>query len=96
MIARHSDIEFQVFFIKTLFNQPRCSCRGIWQNGGMLGKIGIGLEYALKRSGPMSMAPSQFGLFTKSDPALETPNLEYHWLSNCSPSSAQGSTMLHI
>jgi choline dehydrogenase len=42
------------------------------------GKIGIGLEYAFKQSGPMSMAPSQFGLFTKSDPSLETPNLEYH------------------
>lgn len=44
----------------------------------MLGKIGIGLEYALTRSGPMSMAPSQFGLFTKSDESFETPNLEYH------------------
>ena len=44
----------------------------------LLGKIGIGLEYALFRSGPMSMAPSQLGAFVKSDPALETPNLEYH------------------
>ena len=26
----------------------------------------------------MSMAPSQFGMFTKSDPALSTPDLEYH------------------
>ncbi len=42
------------------------------------GKIGIALEYALKRSGPVSMAPSQFGMFTKSDPALATPDLEYH------------------
>jgi choline dehydrogenase len=44
----------------------------------IIGKIGIGLRYALTQSGPMSMAPSQFGMFTKSDPALETPNLEYH------------------
>jgi choline dehydrogenase-like flavoprotein len=44
----------------------------------LLGKIGIGLEYALFRRGPMSMAPSQLGAFVKSDPALETPNLEYH------------------
>jgi choline dehydrogenase len=43
-----------------------------------LGKARIGLHYALMRSGPMSMAPSQFGMFTKSDPALETPDLEYH------------------
>ncbi|MGD9535657.1 MAG: GMC family oxidoreductase [Alphaproteobacteria bacterium] len=44
----------------------------------LLGKLGIGLEYALFRSGPMSMAPSQLGAFAKSDPALETPNLQYH------------------
>ena len=42
------------------------------------GKAGIVLQYALWRSGPMSMAPSQFGMFTKSDPALATPDLEYH------------------
>ncbi len=42
------------------------------------GKLAIVLEYALRRSGPMSMAPSQFGMFTKSDPALATPDLEYH------------------
>ena len=44
----------------------------------LLGKLGIGLEYLLFRSGPMSMAPSQMGAFLKSDPALETPDLEYH------------------
>ncbi len=44
----------------------------------LFGKLGIGLEYALFRSGPMSMAPSQLGAFAKSDPALETPNLQYH------------------
>ncbi len=42
------------------------------------GKAMIGLEYALKRSGPMSMAPSQLGAFTRSDPAQPWPNLEYH------------------
>ncbi|MBO23148.1 MAG: choline dehydrogenase [Rhodospirillaceae bacterium] len=44
----------------------------------IIGKIGIALEYLLKRSGPMSMAPSQLGAFAKSDPALEFPNLQYH------------------
>lgn len=44
----------------------------------LIGKAKIGLQYALNRSGPMSMAPSQFGMFTKSDPALATPDLEYH------------------
>jgi len=42
------------------------------------GKAKIGLEYALKRSGPMSMAPSQLGAFTRSDPAQPHPNVEYH------------------
>jgi len=42
------------------------------------GKAMIGLEYALKRSGPMSMAPSQLGAFTRSSPAHEWPNVEYH------------------
>jgi choline dehydrogenase len=41
-------------------------------------KAGIALEYALKRSGPMSMAPSQLGTFAKSDPSRETANLQYH------------------
>jgi choline dehydrogenase len=44
----------------------------------LLGKAAIGLEYALFQSGPLSMAPSQFGIFTKSDPRLATPDLEYH------------------
>ncbi len=42
------------------------------------GKARIALQYALMQSGPMSMAPSQFGMFTKSDPSLATPDLEYH------------------
>jgi choline dehydrogenase len=42
------------------------------------GKALIGLEYALKRSGPMSMAPSQLGAFTRSDAQQAHANLEYH------------------
>ncbi len=42
------------------------------------GKAMIGLEYALKRSGPMSMAPSQLGAFTRSDPSQPHPNLQHH------------------
>ena len=44
----------------------------------MFGKAKIGLEYLMKRSGPMSMAPSQLGAFTRSSPEHEWPNLEYH------------------
>ena len=43
-----------------------------------LGKARIALEYAAKRSGPMSMAPSQLGAFTRSSAAHAWPNLEYH------------------
>ena len=42
------------------------------------GKALIGLEYAMRRSGPMAMAPSQVGIFTKSRPEKATPDLEYH------------------
>ena len=42
------------------------------------GKIKIGLEYALHRTGPMTMPPSQTGAFVKSDPSQRTANLEYH------------------
>lgn len=41
-------------------------------------KARIALEYAVKQSGPMSMAPSQLGTFAKSDPERETANLQYH------------------
>ncbi|MDR5752053.1 MULTISPECIES: GMC family oxidoreductase N-terminal domain-containing protein [unclassified Caballeronia] len=45
------------------------------------GKLFIGLQYALMRSGPMSMAPSQLGAFAKSnanDASITRPDLEYH------------------
>jgi choline dehydrogenase len=42
------------------------------------GKARIGLEYALRRSGPMSMSPSQLGAFTRSSPDQPHANLEYH------------------
>ena len=42
------------------------------------GKARIGLEYLLRRSGPMSMAPSQLGAFTRSTPEQPWPNVQYH------------------
>lgn len=44
----------------------------------LIGKAKIGLEYVFKRSGPMSMAPSQLGAFTRSSEDKEHANLEYH------------------
>lgn len=59
---------YQVEGVKTL----NTMANSLW------GKALIGLEYALRRSGPMSMAPSQLGAFTRSDPAQPYPNIEYH------------------
>ena len=42
------------------------------------GKARIGLEYAWRRTGPMSMAPSQLGAFARSSPAQERPDLQFH------------------
>jgi choline dehydrogenase-like flavoprotein len=44
----------------------------------LIGKGMIGLEYLLRRSGPMAMAPSQLGIFLRSHARFATPNLEYH------------------
>ena len=48
------------------------------RSSSLIGKAMIGLEYALRRSGPMSMAPSQLGAFTRSTPDKVWPDLEYH------------------
>ena len=68
--------------------QDHLQIRAVFKVGGtrtlntraasLWGKAGIALEYALKRSGPMSMAPSQLGAFAKSDAAKDWPDLEYH------------------
>ena len=44
----------------------------------MLGKARIALEYLWSRSGPMSMAPSQLGAFTRSSAQYAWPNIQYH------------------
>ncbi|MBI3714763.1 MAG: GMC family oxidoreductase N-terminal domain-containing protein [Betaproteobacteria bacterium] len=43
-----------------------------------LGKMQMGLQYALFRTGPLTMAPSQLGAFAKSDPQQASANLEFH------------------
>ncbi|MFZ2065347.1 MAG: GMC family oxidoreductase N-terminal domain-containing protein [Xanthobacteraceae bacterium] len=43
-----------------------------------LGLTRMLMEYALFRRGPLTMAPSQLGLFTRSDPDQERANLQYH------------------
>lgn len=41
-------------------------------------KAKMALEYAFRRTGPLTMPPSQIGAFARSDPGQATPNLEYH------------------
>jgi choline dehydrogenase-like flavoprotein len=43
-----------------------------------LGRARMGLDYALLRRGPLTMAPSQLGLFTRSDPYRERANIQFH------------------
>jgi len=38
----------------------------------------MGLEYAINRSGPLSMAPSQLGMFTRSSAKYERANIQFH------------------
>ena len=42
------------------------------------GRARMGLEYALLRRGPLTMAPSQLGIFTRSQPGQERANIEFH------------------
>jgi choline dehydrogenase-like flavoprotein len=44
----------------------------------LLGPALMAAEYALFRSGPLRMAPSQLGLFTRSSPDHERANIEFH------------------
>ena len=59
---------YKVQGIKTLNQQAN----SLW------GKAMMGLEYALFRRGPLTMAPSQLGLFARSDESVTSPDLEYH------------------
>lgn len=46
--------------------------QSLWRRGLM------GLEYAIWRKGPLTMAPSQLGIFTRSSPQHERPNIQFH------------------
>jgi choline dehydrogenase len=44
----------------------------------LIGRAGIFLDYALRRRGPLTMAPSQLGVFTRSDSGRDRANIQYH------------------
>jgi choline dehydrogenase-like flavoprotein len=41
-------------------------------------RAGMGLDYMLRRRGPLTMAPSQLGAFTRSNPDQDRPNIQFH------------------
>jgi choline dehydrogenase len=44
----------------------------------LIGRGLMGLDYALRRRGPLTMAPSQLGIFTRSDPTRQRANIQFH------------------
>ena len=42
------------------------------------GRLGMGLDYAVRRRGALTMAPSQLGIFARSDAGQDRANLEFH------------------
>jgi choline dehydrogenase-like flavoprotein len=68
--------------------QDHLQQRAIYKVGGIktlnetyhsLARRGLmGLDYALRRRGPLTMAPSQLGIFTRSDPGQERANIQFH------------------
>jgi choline dehydrogenase-like flavoprotein len=44
----------------------------------LLGRAGMGLDYVVRRRGALTMAPSQLGIFVRSDTAQDRANLEFH------------------
>ena len=44
----------------------------------LVGRALMGAEYAVFQTGPLTMAPSQLGIFTRSSPDHERPNIQFH------------------
>jgi choline dehydrogenase len=59
---------FKVTGVRTLNTEYR----------SLLRRAGMGLDYALRRRGPLTMAPSQLGAFTRSSPGYNRANIEFH------------------
>jgi choline dehydrogenase len=59
---------FKVSGVKTMNTEYRSLLKRAW----------MGIEYALFRTGPLTMAPSQLGAFTRTSPEFATPNVEFH------------------
>ena len=63
--------------IRTVYKVSNCkTVNTLYKN--IVSRIMMGLEYALFRTGPLTMPPSTLGAFTKSDPSQVSANLEWH------------------
>jgi len=47
------------------------------QSHSVIGRLRMGLEYAFLRRGPLTIPPALVNAFVKSDPAKETPDLQF-------------------
>ena len=63
--------------IRTVFKIKNAKSLNTMANS-LWGKAMMGLQYLVNRSGPLSMAPSQLGVFAKSDPSYDRANVQYH------------------
>ncbi|MSQ54181.1 MAG: choline dehydrogenase [Betaproteobacteria bacterium] len=61
-------IQYKVHGVRTLNEMTH----SLWR------KAGMGLQYLLFKTGPLTMPPSQLGAFARSDPSQPTPNIEWH------------------
>ena len=63
--------------IRTVYKVSNCkTVNTLYKN--IFSRLMMGLEYALFRTGPLTMPPSTLGAFTKSDPSQTSANLEWH------------------
>jgi choline dehydrogenase len=63
--------------LRTVFRIQNAKSLNTMANS-LWGKAKMGLEYLLTRSGPLSMAPSQLGVFARSGPQVDRANVQYH------------------
>lgn len=45
----------------------------------LIPRIKIGMQYVFQRKGPMTMGASQVCIFTKSQPQMDTPDIQFHF-----------------
>lgn len=63
--------------IRTVYRVEGTRTLNDWY-ASLWGRVEMALQYAWDRSGPLSMAPSQLGVFAASDGNQPRANLEYH------------------